>query len=90
MNLYDAIKEMRRISAENGVFSFVFMSYNSSEQRSDGVIHVRRGRLLKRESLKHHKNAEIVEAYIDLDTMQSKRFYQPLLMSFNGQKVILR
>lgn len=90
MNLYEAIREMRRISAEKGVFSFSFMSYNSTAQRSDGVVIVRRARLLKRESTKHHKNAEIVETYLDLDTMQSKRFYQPLLMSFNGQKVILR
>lgn len=90
MNLYEAIKEMRRISSENGVFCFSFMSYNSTTQRSDGIIHVRHARLLKRESLKHHKNAEIVEAYIDLDTMQCKRFYQPLLMSFNGQKTILQ
>lgn len=90
MNLYEAIKEMRRISAENGVFSFAFMSYNSTAQRSAGVVNVRRARLLKRESTKHHKNAEIVEAFLDLETMEAKRFYQPLLMSFNGQKVILR
>lgn len=90
MNLYEAIREMRRISAEKGVFSFSFMSYNSAAQRSDGVVIVRRARLLKRETIKHHKNAEIVEAFIDLDTMQPKRFYQILLMSFNGQKVNLR
>lgn len=90
MNLYEAIKEMRRMTAENEAFSFTFMSYNSTAQRSDGVVNVRRARLLKRESTKHHKNAEIVETYLDLDTMQSKRFYQPLLMSFNDQKVILR
>ncbi len=90
MNLYEAIREMRRISTEKGVFSFSFMSYNSTAQRSDGVVIVRHARLLKRESIEHHKNAEIVEAFIDLDTMQPKRFYQILLMSFNGQKVILR
>ena len=33
---------------------------------------------------------EIVEAYIDLETMQCRRFYQPLLMFFNGEKVVLR
>ena len=90
MNLYDAIKEMRRMTAENKAFSFTFMSYNSANRSSEGVVNVRHARLLKRESLKHHKNAEIVEAYLDLDTMQSKRFYQPLLMSFNGQKVTLQ
>ena len=51
---------------------------------------MRRARLLKRERIEHHKHAEIVEAYIDLETMQYRRFYQPLLMFFNGEKVVLR
>ena len=90
MNLYDAIKEMRRLSSENKSFGFSFMSYNSTERKSEGVVTVRRARLLKRESDKYHKNADIVEAYIDLDTMECKRFYQPLLMFFNGEKVVLQ
>lgn len=81
---------MRRLSKENIPFGFSFMSYNSSAQCSEGVVTVRRARLLKRESIKHHKNAEIVEAYMDLDTMECKRFYQPLLMQFNGEKISLK
>ena len=90
MDLYRAISEMRRLSKENIPFSFVFMSYNSSNKSSEGVVYVRRARLLKRERIEHHKHAEIVEAYIDLETMQCRRFYQPLLMFFNGEKVVLR
>lgn len=90
MDLYEAIKEMRRLSSENQPFGFSFMSCNLTSRTSDGVVTVRRARLLKRESVKHHKHAEIVEAYLDLDTMESKRFYQPLLMSFNGEIVVLQ
>ena len=90
MDLYKAIKEMRRLTAENIPFSFSFMSCNLTNNSSEGVITVRRARLLKRESIKHHKYAEIVEAYMDLDTMECRRFYQPLLMSFNGEKVVLQ
>lgn len=90
MDVYEAIKEMRRLSAQNTTFSFSFMSYNATEQRSDGIIYVRRARLLKRETEKHHKYADFVEAYINLDTMQSRRFYQPLLMTFNDNKLTLR
>ncbi|MBQ2993689.1 MAG: hypothetical protein IJE21_07300 [Alistipes sp.] len=90
MDLYDAIKEMRRLSAENRPFGFSFMSCNLTDRSSEGVVTVRHARLLKRESVKYHKNAEIVEAYLDLDTMESRRFYQPLLMYFNGEKVVLR
>lgn len=89
MNLYDAIKEMRRLSAEGECFSFTFMSYNSTAGTSDGIVSVLHGRLLKRERKEHHRHAEIVEAYLNLDTMESRRFYQPLLMTFNGQKVTL-
>lgn len=90
MDLYEAIKEMRRISAEGGHFSFTFMSYNASAGTSEGIVAVNHARLLKRERIENHKDAEIVEAYINLDTMEPRRFYQPLLMTFNGQKVILQ
>lgn len=90
MDLYKAIQQMRQLSKENIPFSFSFMSYNSTKQHSEGIVSVRRARLRKREFIKHHKNAEIVEAYIDLDTMECKRFYQPLLMMFNGEKISLK
>lgn len=90
MDLYDAIHEMRRLSAEGVPFGFSFMSYNASAGTSDGVVEVRHARLRKRERVEHHRDAEIVEAYLDLDTMQPRRFYQPLLMSFNGEKVVLQ
>ena len=90
MDLSDAITELRRLSSETTSFGISFMSYNSTERKSEGVVTVRRARLLKRESEKYHKNADIVEAYIDLDTMECKRFYQPLLMFFNGEKVVLQ
>lgn len=90
MDLYDAIKEMRRLSAEGGEFSFTFMSYNSAEGTSEGIVEVSHARLRNREKADHHREAEIVEAYLDLDTMLPRRFYQPLLMSFNGKKVVLQ
>ena len=90
MDLYDAIHEMRRLSAANKPFSFTFMSCNMTKGKSDGIISVRKGRLLKRPDSKFHENAEFVERYLDLDTMQSRFFYQVLLMTFNGETVILR
>ena len=87
MNIWDAIKQMRKMSEGNKPFEFTFMSYNSSKGSSDGVIRVRRARLLKREEKKHNQYAEDMETFLDLDTMQPKRFWQPLLMSFNGEKI---
>lgn len=89
MDLYDAIHEMRRLSKLGKTFSFSFMSCNLTEGKSEGRVEVMHGRLLSREDVHHHKDAEFVERYIDLDTAQPRHFYQPLLMTFNGQKVTL-
>lgn len=87
VRLYDAINEMRRLSREGVPFSFSFMSYNSSQGTSDGVVYVRRARTMSRESLEFNQNAEMQERYMDLDTMQPRRFWHPLLMTLNGEKV---
>lgn len=50
MDLWDAIKEMRRLSAEGVPFGFTFMSYDATARVSKGVIEVRHARLLKREN----------------------------------------
>lgn len=63
------------------------MSYNETAQKSEGIVEVRHARLRARTQESYHKNAEIIEEYVDIDTGEARRFYQPLLMSFNGQKV---
>ena len=42
---------------------------------------------MMRERLEFNQNAEQQERYMDLDTMQPRRFWHPLLMTFNGEKV---
>ena len=87
MELFDAIRRMRELSRKNETFSFSFMSYNSSAGRSEGIVEVRHARLRARAKETHHRHAEIIEEYIDIDTGRARHFYQPLLMSFNGEKV---
>lgn len=89
MNVYEAIEKMRKLSAAGESFSFTFMSYNSSAGKSDGVIEVRHGMLRTRQSTDYNKNAEYMESYIDLDTGEYRQFWQPLLMTFEGEKTIL-
>lgn len=90
MDLYEAINQMREMTKENKPFSFSFMSCNTTAQESEGVIEVMHARLLRRQSKDYHRDAEMVEKYLDLDTMQARQFYQPLLMTFNGEKVTLQ
>lgn len=90
MDLYEAIHQMRSLSEKGQSFSFSFMSYNASEGKSNGIISVAHARLRARESCKYNRRAEMMEAYTNLDTMENRQFYQPLLMTFNGEKVTLR
>lgn len=78
---------MRRISKSGGSFSFAFMSCDTGRKTSEGVIYVRSARLLKRENAKYNRNAEDMERFINLDTMECRRFWQPLLMFFEGEKI---
>ena len=54
------------------------------------MVNVAHARLRARESKEHNRYAEMMEAYTNLDTMENRHFYQPLLMTFNGEKVTLR
>lgn len=90
MNTYSAIDKMREISGRGGEFSFSFMSFSETTGKSEGVVDVSRARLRARPTIKQNKNAEIMEAYTDLDTGEARQFYQPLLMLFNGQKTELQ
>ena len=89
MNVYEAIEKMRKLSAAGESFSFTFMSYNSSAGKSDGVVEVRHGMLRARQSADYNKIAEYMESYFYLDTGEYRQFWQPLLMTFEGEKTIL-
>jgi hypothetical protein len=87
MKLFEAIKQMRELSKALTPFSFSFMSCNLTKQASEGIVEVRHARLRARTMEEHHQYAEHIEEYVNLDTGEPRRFYQPLLMSFNGQKI---
>ena len=63
------------------------MSYNSSDGTSDGIVYVRSARLLARKDRKFNRNAEEMERYLNLDTGEARRFWHPLLMTFNNETI---
>lgn len=89
MTVHEAIDSMREISRNKGSFAFSFMSYSSTRGKSDGVITIENARLRSRPNTDQNSNAEIMEAYIDLNTGEPFQFYQPLLLTFNHVKVVL-
>jgi hypothetical protein len=89
MDVYDAIKQMRQLSAANKSFSMVFMSYSEERGKSNGVTEVLHARLRKQSTLDQDKNADLKLNYFDLDTSDFGSCYQLLLMEFNGVKLEL-
>lgn len=90
MKLYDAISQMRKLTAEGKSFSFSFMSFNESENLSEGVVDVTRGILRKKARSESYRNADSLIPYYDCVEGQAKQFYLPCLMVFNGQKISIR
>jgi hypothetical protein len=89
MDIYEAIKKMRELSGKGLSFSFAFMSYNRTKDKSDGIVEVRKARLRKQSTVEQNKNADIMLNYFDLETNEYGQCYQPLLMEFNGQRLVL-
>lgn len=89
MHLFDAIHEMRQISKKQGSFSMVFMSYSRSRGSSDGIVEVQRARLRPQQAVQTTFSDHMLN-YVDLDTGEEKRLWQPLLMYFNNQKISIK
>lgn len=89
IDLYSAIKEMRRLTKADQSFSFSFMSYYRDKQTSQGIVNVARAKLRKSTHKENNQNTGIMLNYIDLDSKQPRQCYQPAIMYFNGMKVDL-
>lgn len=87
LTVFQAINQMRDLSAKGVPFSIVFMTWSETRQHTDGIKEVRRAQLKRRTKEADYFNADMIEEYIDLDTMEHRRFYHPGLMTFNGQKL---
>lgn len=85
MTTFEAIKKMRELTRQGKTFSFTFLTYSQDSGKSHGIIEVQNARLLMREDEKYNRNAEHQERYLNTDTNEPRRFWHPLLLSFNGQ-----
>jgi len=89
MDVYEAINKMRALSKVGKPFSFGFMSYSEDRATSHGIVEVQNARLRKQSTTEQDKNADIKLNYFNLDTCEYGSFYQPLLMEFNGERLVL-
>lgn len=89
MTVYEAITEMRRLSAVREAFSFSFMSYSLARRSSDGIVTVHRARLCKQNRKERNRYSDYMLQYTDLDTGERASCWQPLLLELNGQELEL-
>lgn len=87
MKVWDAIHEMRRLTEKNIPFSMAFMSYSEKRGDSNGIVEIERA--LLRKNTTELENRDILQEFTDQDTGENRRFYQPLLVFFNGIKLEL-
>jgi len=89
ITLYDAIRQMRDISAKGNTFSFTFASCNKESRTTDGIKEVRCARLRKAAKNDDVRNADLKIFYFDEDSQKPRVCWQHLIMFFKGQKVIV-
>lgn len=87
INVYEAIKMMRKLSADNFPFSFSFISCDRSRKTSSGLVVVEHGILSKGLPKNKSKHANNLVAYENISSGEKKHFWLPLLMSFNNIKI---
>lgn len=89
IDLYEAIRQMRKLSGEDKSFSFVHATLNRDKDTSDGIRYVKNARLrpaAKGDDLVH---ADLKIFYFDEEIKEPRVAWQMLIMYFEDKKVIL-
>ncbi|MHC1707487.1 MAG: hypothetical protein AB9842_08195 [Bacteroidales bacterium] len=89
IRLFQAVRQMRKITSEGQTFSFTHVSYNRDSMKSDGIRHVRKAKLrpaAKNDDVTHSDHKLF---YYDMEIQAPRTAWQALIIFFNGMKVIL-
>jgi len=89
IDLYEAIRQMRKLTQQGQSFSFSHATYNRDRQSSDGIRIVRKAILRPAAKGDDVANADYKLFYLDQEINQNRVCWQSLLMYFEGKKVIL-
>lgn len=85
MTVYEAIHQMRQLTAKGQPFALSFMSYSMQRHESHGEVTVEHALLVKNEKKEDDSLNNFMLTFTDQDTSEAKHFWQPLLMSFNHE-----
>ena len=85
MTVYEAIHQMRQLTAKGQPFALSFMSYSMQRHESHGEVTVEHALLVKNEKKGDDSLNNFMLTFTDQDTGETKHFWQPLLMRFNHE-----
>ncbi len=89
IKIYDAISQMRKLTEKGETFSLAFMSCDTSREKSSGMVELTKVKLRSGAADDAFRNSGHVINYLNVETNIPGRFYQILLMYYNGMKVEL-
>lgn len=89
INIYDAMKLMRKLSAENFPFRIEFASCDTTRGTSKGLVVVEKVKLIKGLKAKQSKHHKLKIFYENMDTGEQRNFWMPLLLKVNDLKITL-
>jgi hypothetical protein len=87
INVWDAIREMREITGQGGMFSMAFMSYDPGRGKSDGVVMISKARLRNSTPKEQNRNTHHMLNFLDVERNVPRQMYLITLMEFNGKKI---
>lgn len=89
MDVFEAIKQMKVMTDKGKPFSFSFMSYSMDKHKSHGIVTVENAKLRAGNRKERTRYNDYMLNYVDLDTLQERTCWVPLLMEFNGNMLNL-
>ena len=90
MTVYEAIHQMRQLTAEGRPFALSYMTYTRQKRQSHGEVACEHALLVKNqrpESADGFCPSDYMLTYRDQDTGEARHFWQPLLLSFNHEQL---
>lgn len=90
INLYTAIEDMRRMSAEGGTFAFSFYKYNRRNPEHNGErVTVKAARLRAKPKDEDVAHSDYKLFFTDTETGAALNCWEVLVYEFNGKMCVL-
>jgi hypothetical protein len=89
IQVYDAIREMERISKAGDCFSFSFYKYNRETRSGGDLARIARARLRKKTPDSKIEHSSYKLFFMDMDSGRPLNCWQMLIVEFNGHKCSL-